>query len=407
MTTAFYATPANAATADTLSRTGGLPLQWAVGFFFAFRFCLTFIGFQSNPRAGTVVNLLCSVLLLSAGLVYTLGDEQFSMRLLLASRTMRWLFAYLAVSGMSLLWTGAGSPGVAAGYWAGMAMDVATVLLVVKGPRVSVQVDALMKGFVWGAMVIAAVAWASPTMPDLRIGDAEFMHPNGLGLYCALGFFLAQHLALKERAWRWCCVALGITLLRSISKTSIVAFLIAETFYLLREKQISTWMKVKVAAGAGIVFAAFGTLLQAYFAIYSTTGAGDQAETLTGRTLIWATSLSMAMERPWIGHGIYSFRTLIPAFGTFEPWHAHNELLQQFFELGLLGAVVTVCLYFSLMMAARRTAARRYGNLSLAIVVFAAIRGLADTFNFGLSLPLWLFAAFAMVLMQDAQKAEQ
>jgi exopolysaccharide production protein ExoQ len=114
----------------------------------------------------------------------------------------------------------------------------------------------------------------------------------------------------------------------------------------------------------------------------------------------------MSLEQPWIGHGIYSFRALIPAIGTFQPWHAHNELLQEFFEYGLLGVAVTIGLYLSLMIGGRRSPDRSFGRLAEVIVVFSLIHGLADTANFGLSLPLCLFAALAVPLMQpDALEA--
>jgi O-antigen ligase len=392
---------------DTDSAVNGsmrLPLQLLTGFFFAFRFCLTLIAFQSNPRAGTVTNLACSGLLLAAALIYTIGDERASTEHLRSIRTLWWLAAYILITGISLLWTGAESTAIAAGYWAGMAIDVATVLLFLRTPNVAQQADALMKGFVVGMLVVAAAAWMSPTLPDLRIGNEEFLHPNTIGLYTALGFFLAQHLAFERRGWRWCCLALGVTLLRSISKTSIVAFLIAESFYLLREKQLSRWMKIKIAAVAAVVIAAFGTLLEAYFAIYTTTG--NQAETLTGRTWIWATSFLLALDAPWLGHGLYSYRALIPAFGTFEPWHAHDELLQQFFELGAVGVAITAGLYLSLFVAAKRNSISRYGKLGMVTVIFCVLRGITDTLNFGLSLPLWLFAALAVTLAQpgDAQE---
>jgi exopolysaccharide production protein ExoQ len=380
------------------------PLALLVGFFFAFRSCISYLGFQSDPRTGAAVSLGCSGLLLIATLFSALGDEQFSMRLMFASRTLRWLWAYLAVTGLSLLWTGAESPAVAAGYWAGMVMDVVTALLLIKPPDISKRTDALMKGFVIGTLFVAAMAWLSPTLPDLRIGNEEFLHPNWLGLICALSFFFAQHLASEERVWKWCCVVLGITLLRSISKTAIIAFLIAEGFYLLREKQLTTRAKAGIAAVLAIVVIAFWDLLETYFEVYSTTG--NSTETLTGRTIIWAMALSAGIERPWFGHGLYSYRALIPPVGTFEASHAHNELLQQFFEFGALGVAVTVGLYLTLFLTAKRSVASRFGKLAQVIVIFSVIRGLADTLNFGLSLPLWLFAAFGIALAQPREDLE-
>ncbi len=399
----------------SIGRSFRTPLQLLTGFFFAFRFSVTYLGFQSDPRTGSIIVLACSALLLAASLTYTLGDNQFSLRCLFASRTMRWLLAYLAMSGFSLFWTSAESILDAGALWAGMVMEVTTVLLLVKKPNVEDRVDALLKGFVVGMLFVGALGWMGPTLPDLRIGDYEFLHPNMIGMYSALAFFLAQHLAFKERIWRWACLALGMTLLRTISKTSIIALLVAESYYLLREQQISRRLKMQIAAVGLIVIAAFAALLESYLKIYTTTGSGDQAETLTGRTAIWATAFFMAIEKPWIGHGFYSFRTLIPAFGSFEPWHAHNELLQEFFEYGLLGVFVTVFLYSTLICAVRRFAGstsaenpgatHAYAKLASVVVLFAVVHGLTEAVNFGLTIPLWLFAVLAIALDQTLSEA--
>jgi exopolysaccharide production protein ExoQ len=381
-----------------------MPLQVIAGFLFAYKLCFIYLGFQSDPRAGTIASLTCSVLLLAAALIYTLGDAHFSMRLLLASRTLRWVVAYLAVSGASLFWTNAFSTVDAAGQWTGMVMEVATVLLLVKKPNVDSSIDALMKGFVVGMLVVGAAAWLSPVTDDFRIGNEEFLHPNLVGLYSAFAFFLAQQLALKDRAWRWCCLALGITLLRSISKTSIIAFLIAESFYLLREKQIPRSIKVKMAAVAAVVIASFATVLQANLTTY-VSGNVNQAESLTGRTVVWATAFSIAIQSPWIGHGFQSFRALVPAFGIFEPKQAHNELLEQFFEYGLLGVAVTIALYLSLFFAAKRSAANNYRDLVFVVMLFAVIHGLTESLNLDLTVPLWLTAAVSIAFAQSSETA--
>ena len=146
------------------------------------------------------------------------------------------------------------------------------------------------------------------------------------------------------------------------------------------------------AAGAAVAVVVFWSILSGYFTMYEN-DSGNAAETLTGRTAIWAVAFSMSLEHPWIGHGLYSFRALMPAFGAFQPWHAHNELLQQFFEFGLLGVAVTIGAYLALFRAGRRSRERSYGKLAWVLMIFCAIHGLADTANFGLSLPLWLFAA--------------
>ena len=390
------------------------PLQWAVGFYFSFRFAITYLAFQGDPRTDTITILSCNVLLLIASAIYTFGDGDFSIRALSANPSLRWLLAYLLLSGISLSWTAADSLSDAAGLWFGMFMETATVFLVLWGPALAERVDALFKGFVTGTLGVGAIAWMGPTLPDLRIGDYDFLHPNMIGMNSALAFLLAQYLTLRQRAWRWACVALAMTLLRSISKTSIIALCIAECFYLLRETSLTTRRKVQITFAALAVFAVFASLLSSYIEDYTTIGSGTQFETLTGRTAIWATAFFIAIEKPWIGHGFYSLRALMPAFdnGNFEPWHAHNELLQEFFEYGALGIVVTVGAYRSLLYAARRVtrhalkvlpgSQRPYNKLVFTILLFTVIHGLTESMNFGLTIPLWLFGALAIALQQQA-----
>jgi exopolysaccharide production protein ExoQ len=404
------------------------PLQWVVGFFFSFRFAVTYIAFQANPRAGTITIMSCSALLLAASAIYTFGDSDFSIRSIVKNLTLRWLLAYLLLSGVSLSWTAAESLTDAAGLWMGMLIESATVFLLLWGPAVSDRIDALFQGYISGVLALAVVAWTGPTLPDLRIGDYDFLHPNMIGMNCALAFLLARHLIKRQRAWAWACLALAMTLLRSISKTSIIALCIAEGIHLIRETSITTKRKIQIISIVMIVTAMFASLLGTYIQDYATLGSGTQVETLTGRTAIWATAFFLAIEKPWIGHGFYSLRALMPAFdnGNFEPWHAHNELLQEFFEYGVLGIIVTIGTYRSLFYAAKRVlksqsssalatstlpntappnSLRSYHKLVTVILLFTIIHGLTESMNFGLTIPLWLFAALAIALEQQALEA--
>ena len=59
-------------------------------------------------------------------------------------------------------------------------------------------------------------------------------------------------------------------------------------------------------------------------------------------------------SKPWIGHGFHSFRNVVPAFGPFEPWHAHNELLQLFYAYGVVGILLFLMVYGSFYLQIRR-----------------------------------------------------
>jgi exopolysaccharide production protein ExoQ len=259
--------------------------------------------------------------------------------------------------------------------------------------------ESLLKGYICGVALLCLVAWAAPAMPDLRLGDDEFLTPNAIGFECAFGALLCQYFAPQGARWKWLGAGLAITLVRSLSKTSIAAFLIVEIFYLIRTRTISRAGKVALAFGALAVTAAFSGLLAQYYAIYSNTG--NSAETLTGRTSIWLVTLSYAWQKPWLGYGFHSYRTVIPPFGAFQPWHAHNEFLEQFFAYGAVGVALVATLYLSFFRLCRRHRQHPLSLTGIALLLLALIRGLTDTERFDITFPLWAITAIALALATE------
>lgn len=369
-----------------------------VGFFFAFRACLTFLFFQADPVMGTIITIAIDLVLLYGAVLYSAGQRAHVRDPLLEILPIRWIFALLTLSVASLSWTGAQSLVAALAYWVSMAADVAIVLLLLRRGNTEQYAEAIMKGAVWGAAALALVAWCTPVAQDFRLGNDLFLHPNTLGLEIGIATLLAQYLAPQGARWRWLGIALAITLLRTLSKTAIIAFVVAECWYLMQNKQMTRKAKVYLSVGGLLVIASFWGVLTTYIDVYSNTGSGNQVETLTGRTVLWAVAFSMSMQKPWLGHGIYSFKSLIPALGAFQAVHAHNELLQQFFEYGLAGVVIVVGVYWSFYRQARRAPISQLRSLALTLLIFALMRGLTDTIQFGLSYPLWLLAALSLCL---------
>ncbi len=253
----------------------------------------------------------------------------------------------------------------------------------------------IIQGFVVGSTAVAILAWCMPAMADLRLGNEDFLHPNAIGFDLAIAALLSIYLARNHRSWIWVGSVLAVTLLRTLSKAAIIAFIAAALFYLLRDARIGKKAKTKIAIAASLVVVYFWTLLEAYADLYAQ---GNQAETLTGRTYIWATSFDIAMEKPWLGHGFYSFRWVVPLFGDFEAWQAHNELLQQFFAYGLVGVLVVIALYWVFYRQLRSTPSCGLKTLATALLVFALVRGIVDTERFDLSYPLWLMGLMSISL---------
>lgn len=367
-----------------------------VGFYFAARLCITFLGFTSDPKTGAYVNFAIHLLLLAAIAFYSFGPALFRVREMLNVRSLRWVVAFLAMGLCSLSWSSTASLPVAIAYWCELAGEVGLVLLILRVNEPAAAAFSMAWGYAWGAILICAVEWLSPTMYDLRPGDDDFFSPNAIGFTCALGIFLIQIFGNRTLVSRTMVGVLGISLLRSLSKTTIIAFVIAQGALLLLDRSRSWRSKFALIAVAILVVAPFWGLFESYYDVY--THLGNQSETLSGRVGIWAFVLARSLEQPWIGHGFHSFRNVIPPFGSFEAWHAHNELLQQFYAYGVMGVALVVRLYASLFKQIRNANSDGMKSRLTALLLFILIRGLTDTENFDLSLPLWLIVLISISL---------
>jgi exopolysaccharide production protein ExoQ len=374
-----------------------------VGFFFSFRLFFVLLSvrlFNADPLAGVGASLTFNFLFLAVAVFLSLGPASRTLASFLHVPSFRWVLVFLGFSGCSLLWSSTASMPAAFAFWCAMAADVAIVVLLTRVGPIDGVSSALMSGYVWGACVISLVAWLLPAQSDLRLGDEELLGPNQIGYVCAFAFFFAQYL-IRRREGRWAIPAafLAITMLRSLSKTTIIAFIAGQAILLFRDRSISRSAKMCISVVAALTFAIFWNLIDAYYDIY--THAGNQAETMTGRIGIWAYILNESIQQPWIGHGFHSVWKVIPPFGIFEARHAHNELLQQFYAYGAVGLCMLVALYGSVYRQVAKIHKASMRTFFFGMLLFILVRGLADTEAFDLSLPLWAITMIGSTLDRE------
>ncbi len=390
---------------EALANPSVTALAAVTGFYFAFRLFIMLLSVRllgTDTQTGVVLNLVLNILLLLAVALQTLGISSPLEMPLLRLPSVRWVALFLAFSGCSLAWSVTASMPAAIAYWCAMAADVAIVVLLLRASPVVDVTDSLMMGYVWGACAVAVIAWLLPAQSDLRLGDEELLGPNQIGYLCAFAFFFAQYRTrVRGRSGMLAAGVLAVTLLRSLSKTTIVAFVVAETFFLIRDKSLARRTKWIIAAVTAILILLFWGLLSSYFDIYASTGTGTSPETLTGRVSIWTVLLIEAIQRPWFGHGFHSVWKVIPSFGVFEARHAHNELLQQFYAYGIVGICLLAGLYGSLYRQIRRLNPGPLRIFLTAFLIFVLVRGLADTEPFDLSLPLWAIVIFSLLIQNE------
>jgi exopolysaccharide production protein ExoQ len=392
--------PTNDIVTDDNFRTPAVSVAFAVGLFLSFRsvipvFSVRVLG--ADPQTGAEVTLALNFLFLGIVCFALLGTAQRTLGSMLRLSSLRWVFIFLTFSGCSLLWSATASLPASIAYWCGMVSDVATVVLLLRtGPVIGVA-SSLMKGFVWSACCIALIAWIMPTQYDLRLGDEDYFNSNTIGNLCAFALFFAQYLMRrKDGTWGLAMLFLAVTLLRSISKTTIVAFLISQGYLMIHDRSMRRRTKVFLTIALALIILVFWGLLEAYYDLYTTYG--NQAETLTGRTAIWAYVLDAGIDQPWVGHGFDSMWKIVPHFGTFEARHAENEVLQQFYSYGVAGIVMLCGLYGSLYRQMRKLSGTPLEINFVSMLFFVIVRGLAEAEPFDLLLPLWAIVMLAMLV---------
>ena len=280
-----------------------------------------------------------------------------------------------------------------------MTADVAMVILLLRAAPAIDVASSLAKGFIWSTCLLAIIAWIMPLQPDLRLGNKDFFNTNQIAELCAFAIFLAQYLMRrKDGRWGPAMALLAITLLRSLSKATLAAFVLSQSFLLIMDRSVSRRTKIILTATVAVVVLFFWGLIESYYDVY--TNSGNQAETLTGRLAIWAYLLNAAFEKPWIGHGFNSIWKVVPAFGDFEARHAENDLLQQFYSYGVAGIVLLTGLYTSLYLQLRRLSNKPLKVVFLSLLLFILVRGLAEAEPFDPLLPLWAIALFGVLIEQ-------
>jgi exopolysaccharide production protein ExoQ len=400
--------PSLAVNQSAISTTAAMPFAALIGFYLSFRLFFPLLAvrvFGQDAQYGVILSLALNYLFLFLTALGGVGAAPSELRPVSQLPSFRWALLFLGFSGISLAWSVTASLPAAMAFWAAMVADTAIVVLLVRRGPLDVVVNSLMRGYIWGSCAIAIVAWLMPTQSDLRLGDEQLLGPNQIGWSCAFAFFLAQYLMRRKSGnWTMPALLLAITLLRSLSKTTIVAFLVGQAYILLRDRSMNRRTKL-LFSGLGLcVVLVFWGLLANYYVVY--TNAGNQAETLTGRLGIWLYFLTEAVQKPWIGHGFHSVWKVIPPFDEFEARHAHNEILQQFYAYGVVGIFMLVALYGSVWRHLRRLSDPSLKVLFLGMLLFVIVRGFADTEPFDLSLPLWFIAIIGALIQHSPARTE-
>lgn len=382
---------------------------FAAGFLFAARSIFVLVTarwLNMGTQLGVEISFCFSAALVLAAALQAFGPPAHPITSPLRSTPLRWALGYLIYAGFSLFWTNSASPASSALYWLALVADVLTALFLIRGNSPQIAATSILRGFITATCLLALTAWIVPGAADLRLGDLDYFNTNQIANLCAISL-LVRPIAWPATSNRvsMASALLGVTLLRSLSKTTIAAFVVAQLYRMLRDSSTSRARKVALVAAAGAFILMLSSVIDAYFTSYA---GSNQAESLTGRTAIWAWTLSAALEHPWLGNGFDAMWKVAPPFGgdLFEARHAENELLQQFFAYGAAGLAFLVGIYGSFITQARKSPDPVFRISLIALAIYAAVRGIAEAEPFDLLLPLWLITALAALANSEPHPAQ-
>lgn len=269
---------------------------------------------------------------------------------------------FMIWSGLSLTWTYAFSPLRAAGYWGGVIVEISSIFLLLGLFPIDDVFQGTLKGILYSGLTVGLTALQLGFDQNGRLGDDTFLHPNVIGNSTGQGALAALYLwqASKRNekpAGRWAvsfCVLL-LMLLRTSSKTSVIAILLGLTIFLIkshiptaRKATLILALIVPIAIGAP----AFMDYLDNYVNLQ--TESGSSVETASGRTTLWAETMDRIIDRPILGFGFMSFPDVGPQLQGINLVSPHDEWLTLWFNEGLVGMLLGFGVYVGLLVQAVR-----------------------------------------------------
>jgi exopolysaccharide production protein ExoQ len=369
--------------------------------------------FSSSPAFGTLFNFGTSCFFFFLLALVSRGKLRSSS----FAPAVFWLKVYIVWTGLSLFWTQADSIMVAGFYWSGIVVDMFVVWFLIGLDKNANVLKASLMGIIIGGLVLVfLIIFVFHVGSSGRIENA-ILHTNSLGnllglsVICMLYFFPDKKSIFRYKGWWYaiCCLLL-IGLLMTLSKTSIMAFLIAfvSFFYF---SHLARGRIVVLLLFVLLITSFFWSEIETYLNTYLFEEIGNNMtkfDTLSGRTLLWDEVWYMIKEALFVGYGFMSFRDVGPNIFSVGQVQAHNELLHQWFTLGLCGVFLTIMVYSSSIRywwkcRAENSHTSIQAVLALTMVIYYLARGLTEAYPIGLVFPSHLILLLLSVATEKGR----
>ena len=336
--------------------------------------------------------------------VFTLKPQQWPMAIYV-------MFAYFGWSLLSFIWSNT-QDFQAQGYslvvfylaqWVNYLIEFLTILIICKVTNASQLALHYLKGLRLGGLILALaylIVWVFIEKAGRLSTFGEgvlVIHPNNLALKLAISSLCSFHLfAIKpnKRQKDILIVALFtiptlFAMMLTVGKTVLLAFMVAFLFYILHIP-LQRRMKLPILIVTLLVMCMGLPFVADYMSRYLETGS---LNTLSGRTELWQITWDDSWQHPWIGHGIASpFATLLwNVDRSGQSGTAHNDYLNAFYQMGLIGFLIVTMLYGTFITAAFKTRKnaefRQNTSFCMALFIIMFIFSLTASFPVGFAVP--------------------
>jgi exopolysaccharide production protein ExoQ len=291
----------------------------------------------------------------------------------------------------------------------------------------------LTRGF---ALAVVISIGAVVLVPKLGFGTAAgiyasswrgaFTHKNWLGAAMSLGVFVSGYSYIIRANMRWLSLVtlLGCLLLLAMSKSatglvSTAISLLVLMFGAAVQKRGPVMRSLAFCALAGAILVLLILPLGVIdISTSELSRIAGRSATLTGRTDLWRAVWAAIQHHPLLGHG-YGFwehdtitRANIWGEANWQVPHSHNDWLDAWLQIGLIGLMISAFVWFSGIARAAWLVLRRYGHgalFFLVLIVNCISRSATETVTFApvLVSVFWLVAVYIRIaLLARARNAE-
>jgi O-antigen ligase len=211
----------------------------------------------------------------------------------------------------------------------------------------SADLTAFVRATFWACFILVDVAvWKAFADPSTgfeggRLGESPTSLSVIAGILLPLSFTLRLSAAPGLRVIYTIAAVIGsVVMILSGGKAGIVGGLLSTVlFFSVKKKFGSALAMLSAIVGLGVGLLLISAPLQSYFDTYATT---TQADSLTGRTDLWAAALPAIGQSLFLGHGYMASKFVsIQLEGVrWEASHLHNAFLEVLYNNGIFGLVL-------------------------------------------------------------------